>query len=257
MKRILVSVLLVLLAAVAGFAQEAAPGGAMSAFASATEIQQRLQLAISSEDYPVTPGDVYRLTYRQADTPVTTDFLVESNYTINMKVFGTLNAAGMTFAAAEADGREGGGGRLPPEHAVAGHLLARHLPGSPEGRNAPVPEHRRVGTLEAERDRRDPSRSLCVAAEHQGHLEGREGEDLRSLQGVPARCCRGRSLCEARRHDRALPERAEGGDRGRGAPARHVRAPGERAASGARGVLRGRPDRQFRCLARADPADGW
>ncbi len=45
-----------------------------------------------------TPGDVYRLTYRQAETPVTADLLVESNYTINMKVFGSLYAAGMTFA---------------------------------------------------------------------------------------------------------------------------------------------------------------
>jgi protein involved in polysaccharide export with SLBB domain len=72
--------------------------GSLAAFASATEIQQRLQLAISSEDYPVTPGDVYRLTYRQADTPITTDLLVENNNTINMKVFGTVNAAGMTFS---------------------------------------------------------------------------------------------------------------------------------------------------------------
>ncbi|MCX6377591.1 MAG: SLBB domain-containing protein [Armatimonadetes bacterium] len=70
----------------------------MGGFASAIEIQQRLQLAISSEDYPVTPGDVYRLTYRQADTPITADLLVESNYTINMKVFGSFYAAGMTFA---------------------------------------------------------------------------------------------------------------------------------------------------------------
>ena len=70
----------------------------MAAFAAPTEIQQRLQLAISSEDYPVTPGDVYRLTYRQAETPITTDLLVENNYTINMKVFGTMTAAGMTFS---------------------------------------------------------------------------------------------------------------------------------------------------------------
>ncbi len=98
MKRIPVYILLVLLAALPAPAQEAAAGGAVSPFASETEIKQRLQLAISSEEYPVTPGDVYRLTYRQADTPVTTDFLVESNYLINMKVFGTLNTTGMTFA---------------------------------------------------------------------------------------------------------------------------------------------------------------
>ncbi len=72
-----------------GFAQDAT---------TPVDQEQRLQLAIASEDYPVTPGDVYRLTYRQADTPVTNDFLVESNYTINMKVFGSLSATGMTFA---------------------------------------------------------------------------------------------------------------------------------------------------------------
>jgi polysaccharide export outer membrane protein len=98
MNRIAVAALIVLLLGISGFAQEAAAGGNMAAFASATEIQQRLQLAISSEDYPVTPGDVYRLSYRQADTPITTDLLVESNNTINMKVFGTINAAGMTFS---------------------------------------------------------------------------------------------------------------------------------------------------------------
>lgn len=98
MSRIALVALIALALGVAGFAQEAVPGGTGGTFASAIEIQQRLQLAISSEDYPVTPGDVYRLTYRQADTPITNDLLVESNYTINMRVFGTMNAAGMTFA---------------------------------------------------------------------------------------------------------------------------------------------------------------
>ena len=98
MNRLALAALIVVALGATGFAKEAAPGGSAAAFASATEIQQRLQLAISSEDYPVTPGDVYRLTYRQADTPITTDLLVESNNTINMKVFGTMNAAGMTFS---------------------------------------------------------------------------------------------------------------------------------------------------------------
>lgn len=99
MKRIIVIFALVLAAGIAAFAQEPASGGAGSMFASATEIQQRLQLAISSEDYPVTPGDVYRLTYTQANAQLVQDLLVESNYLINMKVFGSVNAAGMTFAA--------------------------------------------------------------------------------------------------------------------------------------------------------------
>lgn len=99
MKRIIVVVVVVLAAGVAGFAQEQTSAGAVSMFASATEIQQRLQLAISTEEYPVTPGDVYRLTYTQANAQLVQDILVESNYIINMKVFGSVNAAGMTFAA--------------------------------------------------------------------------------------------------------------------------------------------------------------
>jgi polysaccharide biosynthesis/export protein len=86
------------LACAGAFGQQGAPGGNLAALASPTEIQQRLQLAISSEDYPVTPGDVYRLTYRQADTPIASDLLVESNHTVNLKVFGSLNATGMKFS---------------------------------------------------------------------------------------------------------------------------------------------------------------
>lgn len=98
MKQILVAIVLILVPGATCVAQVAAPSENTTAFASASEIQQRLQLAISSEDYPVTPGDLYRLSFRQADTVVTTDFLVESNYVINMKVFGSTNASGMTFA---------------------------------------------------------------------------------------------------------------------------------------------------------------
>jgi len=89
MKRILTMVALGFVAALAAFSQETPPDA---------EAQQRLQLAISSEEYPVTPGDVYRLSYRQGDVTILTDLLGESNYTINLKVFGSLNTAGMTFA---------------------------------------------------------------------------------------------------------------------------------------------------------------
>ncbi len=78
-------------------AQEIAGNSNADQSANSFETRQRLQLAISNEDYPVTPGDVYRLSFRQADTPVIIDLLVESNYTINMKVFGSMNAGGMTF----------------------------------------------------------------------------------------------------------------------------------------------------------------
>lgn len=57
-----------------------------------------LQLAISNRDYPVTPGDVYTLTFLMANETVSNTLLVESDYTINMTIFGKLNAEGMTFA---------------------------------------------------------------------------------------------------------------------------------------------------------------
>ncbi|NOY08507.1 MAG: hypothetical protein GXP33_06670 [Spirochaetes bacterium] len=62
------------------------------------ETADNLQLAISSKDYPVTPGDVYTLTFLIANETVSNTLLVESDYTINMTIFGKLNAAGMTFA---------------------------------------------------------------------------------------------------------------------------------------------------------------
>jgi len=57
-----------------------------------------LQLAISNRQYPVTPGDVYTLTFLLAGETVSNNLQVESDYTINMTIFGKLNAAGMTFA---------------------------------------------------------------------------------------------------------------------------------------------------------------
>ena len=99
MKPLIIAILLILLLGAPCVAQVTASGGSMEVSSSAAaEIQQKLQLAISSEAYSVTPGDVYRLSFRQADTSVTIDFLVESNYSINMKVFGLVNAGGMTFA---------------------------------------------------------------------------------------------------------------------------------------------------------------
>jgi len=64
----------------------------------APEVDQRLRLAISSGQYPVTPGDIYRLMFQQGDLTLIKELLVESSYVLDMSVFGKLNAAGMTFA---------------------------------------------------------------------------------------------------------------------------------------------------------------
>lgn len=64
----------------------------------AAEMENRLRLATSNEDYPVTPGDIYGLKYQQGDTTVTVALLVEGDYSINLGVFGKKDASGMTFA---------------------------------------------------------------------------------------------------------------------------------------------------------------
>jgi polysaccharide export outer membrane protein len=77
------------------FSQETEAGTVGTA---APEIDQRLRLAISSGIYPVTPGDIYHLMFRQGSDLLTNQLLVESSYVLDMNVFGKMNAVGMTFA---------------------------------------------------------------------------------------------------------------------------------------------------------------
>jgi polysaccharide biosynthesis/export protein len=59
---------------------------------------ERIRLiAISSEEYPVTPGDVYSLTFRMGGQMVAYELLVDSDYSINLDIIGEINAFGMTF----------------------------------------------------------------------------------------------------------------------------------------------------------------
>jgi len=62
------------------------------------ELSDRLLLAVSSKNYPVTPGDVYRLTFLLANEPVSNEILVESDYTLNLNIFGEVNAENMSFS---------------------------------------------------------------------------------------------------------------------------------------------------------------
>jgi len=61
-------------------------------------VDERLQLAIADGAYPVTPGDVYELTFLQGVELVTTQVVVESSYRLNLGIFGTVDARGMAFA---------------------------------------------------------------------------------------------------------------------------------------------------------------
>jgi len=59
--------------------------------------QEMLLLSRSTQDYPVTPGDVYRLTYITAGMPVETLTVVASDYSVNLGVLGTIDAADRTL----------------------------------------------------------------------------------------------------------------------------------------------------------------
>jgi polysaccharide biosynthesis/export protein len=59
---------------------------------------ERLQLAISSIDYPVTPGDIYQLSYREsAGAIVTRQFQVDGISILDLGVFGKIFALNMPF----------------------------------------------------------------------------------------------------------------------------------------------------------------
>ena len=58
---------------------------------------ERLLLSMSTEDYPVTPGDVYNIAYLRSSQQVTHQLLVESDYTVNFNIFGKINAGNLTF----------------------------------------------------------------------------------------------------------------------------------------------------------------
>jgi polysaccharide export outer membrane protein len=105
----LVSCLLLSLAATAAFCQQAgtAPasskGGASPVAAPAAApdatTSERTTLASATLDYPVTPGDIYRLTYVYASAVVTLSIPVSSDFTVNLSIFGQMDASQLSFSA--------------------------------------------------------------------------------------------------------------------------------------------------------------
>jgi polysaccharide export outer membrane protein len=59
--------------------------------------QNRVFLALSSEEYDVTPGDIYTLNYLKADELITINVVVESDYMINLNVFGQIDGSNKKF----------------------------------------------------------------------------------------------------------------------------------------------------------------
>jgi polysaccharide export outer membrane protein len=61
------------------------------------EARNRLELSVSRANYPVTPGDIYSLSYRMAGRDVSSEILVENDYTLNLNVFGKIKGENLTF----------------------------------------------------------------------------------------------------------------------------------------------------------------
>lgn len=78
---------------------EAASQAAPAAInADRTTAAERLQIALSSIEYPVTPSDVYRLTYRQSSgDPLLSEIQVPGNSLIDLGLFGIIDASRLSF----------------------------------------------------------------------------------------------------------------------------------------------------------------
>ena len=61
------------------------------------EMAERVVLANSVKDYPVTPGDVYTLTYLTSGGSRAIDVTVQSDFSLNLGVFGELSAKDITY----------------------------------------------------------------------------------------------------------------------------------------------------------------
>ncbi len=57
----------------------------------------RALLAMTTPDYPVTPGDIYTLSFLKGTNAASQSLVVENDYRVNMAVFGILNARGQSF----------------------------------------------------------------------------------------------------------------------------------------------------------------
>ena len=60
------------------------------------------QLAMATPEYPVTPGDIYGLTYTLLTTIQSSKVIVEGDGTLSLGFFGKFNTTGMTFRALKA-----------------------------------------------------------------------------------------------------------------------------------------------------------
>lgn len=60
-------------------------------------VENRLLLAISDPEYPVTPGDGFLVTFLAGGETVVNEVYVHGNYDVNLGLVGSINARGLTF----------------------------------------------------------------------------------------------------------------------------------------------------------------
>jgi len=85
---------LILMITTAGFAQEAS--FAMNSDMS-QQLQDRISIAVSSPDYPITPGDLYQLTFLTSGGVQNVPIIVPADYQVPLSNLGSINARGLTF----------------------------------------------------------------------------------------------------------------------------------------------------------------
>jgi len=61
----------------------------------------RVRIAISNTNYPITPGDIYELTYYIAGEQITRQMTVTSDYMIDLGIFDMMNVVAMEFPELE------------------------------------------------------------------------------------------------------------------------------------------------------------
>ena len=64
-----------------------------------TSIDKNSQIAMSNEDYKVTPGDVYALTFLAGNSPISLQIMVDSSYKIRVANLGVLDVSNTTFVS--------------------------------------------------------------------------------------------------------------------------------------------------------------
>lgn len=70
---------------------------ALSEVSPITAPEEQLLLALSDSEYPVTPGDRFELSFQARGELTTDEIQIQSDYSLNLGIFGTIDVRGRTF----------------------------------------------------------------------------------------------------------------------------------------------------------------